>query len=219
MEQITTLIKPGLSLDIVAPGRHMRSIIYEVINRRIIIAQTHPPLTTEDLDREVSLTFLVRTDEQPLRYGIQAIVTEFIASYQLVSSEVEAVVLEQQTRVDAYNLRLEFRVRPPANSKLNIEWKGRRLNIIDISVGGFQFSYKGNDFPQMHEEFRIALIIDNAFLELTAKVLRIMSPVFMGPDLHYIGAQFIGNSRNYERHLTRKILEIQRKLLIEGKLV
>lgn len=193
-------------------------MIYDVSNRRIIIAQTTPPLTKHNLNREVSLTFLVRKEGQPVRYGVQAKVTDFIADYKLSSSEVTAVGLEQRTRLDTYNLRLDFRVRPPADSNLSIEWKERRLNIIDISVGGFQFSHRGDDLPDIYEEFKIALIIDEYFLELAAKVLRITKSVSHDPDLHYVGAKFVGRSRDYERYLMRKILEIQRKLLIEGKL-
>ncbi|MFA6413024.1 MAG: hypothetical protein WCW53_10040 [Syntrophales bacterium] len=218
MEQSRTPIRPGLSLDVVDQNRHMKSLIYDVIDRRIIIAQTTPPLAKHNLNREVSLTFLMRKDGQPVRYGVQAKVTDFITNYKLSSSEVVAVGLEQKTRLDIYNLRLDFRVRPPADSNLSIEWKGQRLNIIDISVGGFQFSYRSKDVPEIYEEFKIALIIDEYFLELPVKVLRVTAPVAHDPDLHYVGAIFKGNSRDYERYLMRKILEIQRKLLIDGKL-
>jgi len=34
-----------------------------------------------------------------------------------------------------------------------------------------------------------------------------------------VGVMFVGKSRDYERYLMRKILDIQRKLLIDGKLV
>jgi hypothetical protein len=218
MEQSRTPIRPGLTLDIVDKERHMKSLIYDVINRRIIIAQTSPPLTKHYLNRELSLTFLVRKDGQPVRYGVQARVTDLIHNYRLASSEVEAVGLEQRTRLDTYNLRLDFRVRPPADSDLSIEWEGQKLNIIDISVGGFQFSYRGDDLPEIQEEFKITLVIDDYFLELGAKVLRIMSPVPHDPHLRYVGALFMGKSRDYERYLMRKVLDIQRKLLIDGKL-
>jgi len=219
MEQSRTPLRPGLSIDIFDHERHVKSMIYDVINRRIIIAQTFPPLAIRDLNREISLTFLVRKDGQPVRYGVKAKITDFIINYRLASSEVTAVGIEQKSRLDTYNLRLDFRVRPPKDSNLNIEWKGKRLNIIDISAGGFQFSYLGNDLPEMNEELEIALIIDEYYFKLAAKVLRVTSPVSQYWDLHYVGEKFLGNSRDYERYLMRKILEIQRKLLIEGKLV
>ena len=217
MEQSRTPIRPGMPLDIIDQSSHMKSMTYDVINRRIIIAQTTPPLTKYNLNREVFLTFLVKKDGQPTRYGVQAKVTDFITNYRLASSEVTAVGLEQKTRLDTYDLRLDYRVRPPADSNLSIERKGQRLNIIDISVGGFQFSYRGKDAPEMKEEFKIALIIDESFLRTPAKVLRLTTNV-SDPNLHYVGAKFMGGSRDYERSLTRKILEIQRKLIIEGKL-
>lgn len=208
-----------MSLDVFDQERHMKSIIYDVINRRIIIAQTSPPITKYILNRLISLTFLVKKDGQPVRYGVQAKVTDFITKYELASSEVTAVGLEQKTRLDIYDLRLDFRLRPPINSDLSILWQERKLNILDISAGGFQFSYRGRDLPEMKKDFNISLIIDEYFLKLEAKVLKIAAPVPNDPDLQYVGAKFMGDRRNYERYLMRKILEIQRKLLTEGKLV
>jgi hypothetical protein len=206
-----------MPLDIIDQGRRMKSMTYDRINRRIIIAQTTPPLTQYNLNREISLTFLVKKDGQPVRYGVQAKVTDFITNYKLASSEVTAVGLEQKTRLDTYDLRLDYRVRPPADSNISIERKGQRLNIIDISAGGFQFSYRGKDAPEVKEELKIALIIDKSFFKISAKVLRLMTNASHDPNLHYVGAKFMGGSRDYERYLMRKILEIQRKLITDGK--
>ncbi len=217
MEQSMTPIRPGMPLDIIDQNRLMKSMTYDVINRRIIIAQTTPPLTQYNLNREISLTFLVNKDGQSVRYGVQAKVTDFITDYKLASSEVTAVGLEQKTKLDTYDLRLDYRVHPPADSNIRIERKGQMLNIIDISAGGFQFSYRGEDAPKMKEELKIALIIDESFLEISAKVLRITTNASRDPNLHYVGAKFMGGSRDYERYLMRKILEIQRKLITDGK--
>jgi len=206
-----------MPLDVVDQGRHMKSMIYDVINRRIIIAQTSPPLTKYSLNKEISLTFLLRKDGQPVRYGVQAKVTDFIRDYKLVSSEVMAVGLEQMVGQNVYDLRLDYRVRPPVDSNLRIECKGQRLNIIDMSVTGFQFSSRDKDEPKIGEELKISLIIDERILDLSAKILKITAPVSHDLTLHYLGAKFIGNSRDYEQYLMRKIIEIQRKLLVEGK--
>jgi hypothetical protein len=206
-----------MSVDIIDQTRLMKSMIYDVINRRIIIAQTTPPLTQYNLNWEISLTFLVNKDGQPVRYGVQAKVTDFITNYKLASSDVTAVGLEQKTRLHTYDLRLDYRVRPPADSNISIEQKGQRLNIIDISAGGFQFSYRGKDAPKVKEELKITLIIDESFFKISAKVLRLTTNVSNDPNLHYVGAKFTGGSRDYERYLMRKILEIQRKLITDGK--
>ncbi len=60
MEKHRPLIRPGLSVDIVSRSGHIKSSLYEVITRRIIIARTSsPPMTEEDLNREVFFTFLM----------------------------------------------------------------------------------------------------------------------------------------------------------------
>ena len=206
-----------MPLDVVDVDRHMKSITYDVINNRIIIAQTFPPLTKYNLNKEISLTFLVKKDDQYVRYGVQAKVTDFITDYKLASSEVMAVGLEQKNRQSVYDLRLDYRVRPPADSNLRIEYNGESLNIIDMSAGGFQFSSRNKDEPKIGEEFKIALIIDEHSLRLSAKALKIAMPVSHDPNLHYLGAKFIGDSRYYEQYLMKKIIEIQRKLMVDGK--
>ena len=206
-----------MPIDVVDLEKNMKSMIYDVINRRIIIAQTLPPLTRYKLNKEISITFLVRKDGKPVRYGVQAKVTDFIIDYKLASSEVMAVGLEQKTGQNTYDLRMDYRVRPNADSNLRIECNGECLNIIDMSVSGFQFSSRDKDEPKIGEEFKINLIIDGHLLELAARILKMTVPASHDPNLHYLGAKFIGNSRDYEQYLMRKIIEIQRKLMVEGK--
>lgn len=217
MKQTKIPVRPGMPIDVVDLDRNMKSMIYDVIDRRIIIAQTAPPLTRYNLNKLISLTFLTKKDGKPFRYGVQAKVTDFISDYKLASSEVMAVGLEQKTRQNAYDLRMDYRVRPPVDSDLLIELKGERLNIIDLSVSGFQFSSRDKDEPKIGEEFKISLIIDGHLLELPAKILKMTVPASHDPTLHYLGAKFIGNSRDYEQSLMKKIIEIQRKLLVDGK--
>ena len=213
-----TTIRPGMPLDIVDADRHMKSMTYDVINKRIIIAQTVPPLTKYNLNKQISLTFVVKQNGHPVRYGVQAKVTGFEADYKLASSEVMAVGLEQTSKQSVYDLRLDYRVRPPADSNLRIEYKGEYLNIIDMSAGGFQFSIRDKDEPKIGEEFDISLIIDDHSLRLAAKAMKMAMPVSHDPALHYLGAKFIGNTRYYEQYLMKKILEIQRKLMVDGKI-
>ncbi|MCK9363548.1 MAG: PilZ domain-containing protein [Syntrophales bacterium] len=218
MEKSRTAIRPGISIDVVDQDRHMKSIAYDVIDRRIIIAQTAPPLTKYNLNREITLTFILKQGGTPFRYGLQARVTDFIPNYKLASTEVVAVGLERTTNPEICNLRMDFRVHSPADSNFAIEMKGRKLSIIDVSAGGFQFSYRGDDLPRINEDFEMTLIIDGDSLRLKANVLRITTPLHHDRSLRHVCVKFVGSSREYERHLMKKIIEIQRKLLNEGKL-
>ncbi|MHB8829675.1 MAG: PilZ domain-containing protein [Syntrophales bacterium] len=218
MEQGKTAIRPGMSLDVLDEDRRMKSIAYDVIDRRIIIAQTAPPLTKYNLNREITLSFIIKKGGNPFRYGLQARVTDFISHYRLASTDVMAVGLERKTNPEICNLRMDFRVHSPADSNFAIEMKGRPLSIIDISAGGFQFSFRGNDLPEIDENFAITLFIDGDCLRLMANILRVTTPLPNDRSLRHVSAKFVGSSREYERYLMKKIIEIQRKMLNEGKL-
>ena len=212
-------IRPGTSIHIVDQDSNMKSMVYDVIDRRIIIAQTSPPLTRRSINGEISISFVTKRSGQPIRYALRAVVTDFIAKYELASTTVLAVGLEQKTPLEVDTLRMDYRVRPPADSNISVAWKGQNLNIIDVSLGGLQFDYRGNDLPKMGEALKIILKIDDNSLELTANVIKITAPVSDELCIRYIGVKFVGSRRDYERYLTQKILEIQRGLLVDGKLV
>jgi len=94
-----------------------------------------------------------------------------------------------------------------------IELKGRPLSIIDISAGGFQFSFCGNDLPEIAENCAITIFIGGECLRMTANILRITTPLPIDRSLRHVSAKFFGSSREYERCLLKKIIEIQRKIL------
>jgi hypothetical protein len=150
---------------------------------------------------------------------VQAEVVDFIKNYALVSTSVMAVEVEQKNRIDIYDLRMDFRVRPPAGSDLCIEMKNQLLNVIDTSVGGFRFSYRGHDLPIPGQEIEIKLIVGGVCFNLSAVILGITAPAFHDPKIRIVRAEFTGSRRDYEQCLMKKIIEIQRKLLAAGRLL
>jgi hypothetical protein len=212
------IIRPGLATDIVDQKRHLKSMIYDVIERRIIIAQTVPPLTKFNLKKRIVLTFLVKEDGHHVRYGVYAEVTDFIQNYELASADVMAVGLAQKTGIAPYDLRSDFRVRLPAGSGIDIQWNAHLLNIINISLGGAMFSYRGSDLPGIGGELKIALIIDEYFFKLSAMVLGVTTPIVHDPEMRFVRVKFVGSGREHKQPLMKKLLDIQRKLICEGKL-
>jgi hypothetical protein len=213
------IMRPGLAAVIVDQERHMKSMIYDVIDRRIIIAQTVPPLTKFSLKQRVILTFLVRTDGLPSRYGINAEVTDIIKDYELVSTTVFAIGLLQKGEIEKYDLRFDFRTRPPAASGIEIVWRKKALNIIDISLGGMKFSYREDDCPAVNVEIKLTMEIDGLQIPVSAMVQRVTTPSPNDSNVHHVQVQFTAGRQMYEQPLMRKTIEIQRKLIADGMLL
>jgi hypothetical protein len=197
----------------------MKSMIYDVADRRIVIAQTAPPLTRFSLKQRIVLTFLVRTDGIFIRYGVNAEVTDILKDYQLARAAVIAIGLLQRGDVIKYDLRRDFRVRPPASSGIEIVWRRRALNIIDVSLGGIKFSCRGDDFPAANMEIMLTMAIDESQISVSAIVLGVTTPSSSAPDVHHVRAQFTTDRQAYEQPLMRKMIEIQRKLIADGMLL
>ena len=217
MEQHKTLIRPGLPLDITDRDRHMKSIIYDAVDHRIIIAQTSPPLTKYNLNKEISLSFNITKGGQTVRYLVKALITDFIYNYKIASTDVIAVGLKQMTNPAPYDHKPDVRIHPPSDCNLAVEWKNRRVTIDDISAGGLQFIYRGRDLPLINQEILIKLIINGDRFNLAEEVLGITMPASHDSDLHHIRTKFTGDRRDYQRPLMKKIIEIQRSLIADGR--
>jgi hypothetical protein len=214
-----SMIRPGLAADVVDKNRHMKSMIYEVIDRRVIIAQTAPPLTKFSLKHQIILTFLVRTGGSPQRYGVNAEVMEIIMEYDLASTTVVAIGLLQKGGIEKYDLRSDFRVPLPVGSGIDVSWNRRPLHVIDLSLGGVKFSYRGDDFPAVNKEIKLAVSIDGQVLYLSAMVLGVTTPASQDPDVHHVRVMFTSSRSAYEQHFMKKMIDIQRRLIAEGKLL
>ncbi len=212
-------IRPGLAAVIVAQERYMKSMIYDVADRRIIIAQTVPPLTKFSLKQRIVITFLVRTDGIFIRYGVNAEVTDILKDYQLAQATVIAIGLLQRGDVIKYDLRRDFRIRPPASSGIEIVWRKRALNIIDISLGGIKFSCRGDDFPAANMEIELTMVIDGSQIPVSAMVQGVTTPSSNDSDMHHVRVQFTTGRQVYEQPLMRKMIEIQRSLIADGMLL
>lgn len=139
-----TLLKPGLAISLVVHTDIKKEIydirtstLHDMDGKKLIIAQPDPALLTALMNKVILISFLTDEKANPVRYGFQARIIDFIKEYQLSSSQTApAIVVQQKSIPEHYNLRMFFRIQPPSNSGFQITVYDQPLGIINISIGG-----------------------------------------------------------------------------------
>lgn len=220
-------IKPGMHIAITVDMDPLRetidiknSIVHDIVDRKIVAAQTDPPLLKSYLNRTIYITYLEKEAGKPVRYGFPAKVLEFIKDYRLTSSEMtQAIVLIQEAETEQYNLRMFYRLEPPSNSGLDIYVGGEKVSIIDISIGGANFSHSRSGPLQTNETVKIVLGIDGKETKIDAQVLRVREPESdrLKKSLELVSVYFLNMPGSTKNALSRKIRDIERAMRFENK--
>ncbi|OPY91197.1 MAG: Flagellar brake protein YcgR [Syntrophaceae bacterium PtaU1.Bin231] len=220
------LVRAGSSIDILLERddlknsiRVLKAMIYEVEGNRIVISQTSPPLTKSHIGNTVSATYLVRSEGKATRYGFSARIAEFVRDYEMTSGErVTVPVLQVQGAPEPMNIRLHFRVRPRSDSGISLSCGGKKVNLLDISLGGVGFSHGDIKSFKAGESVRLQLNVDEKRFHLEARVVRVWlsEPSPGSPYLQFVTAKFLTLERDLEHALGRKIMMIQRQMLADG---
>jgi hypothetical protein len=215
-------IKPGLSIKIVLNVDHVKettdvrsSLIYDVIEKKLIIAQTQPPILKSKTNKSVIVTYLAKEKANPVRYGFDATILELYDDYELsTGNATQAAILLRKSDPAEYNLRFFFRVEPPSDSGLGLLVYRKPVNIIDIPIGGAKISHDRTLKFESGKIMTISLSIDDDSFELNAFVIRTWEPqeTRMAKNLEFVALEFIETSMHFKNILGRKILDIQRGL-------
>jgi hypothetical protein len=217
-------IKSGVSIKIIMnPGQGKEavgardSLVYDIIGKKLIIAQTKPPVLDREVNKTIRLTYLTsREKKDPARYGFDATITGLIEGYKMVTGyTTQAVVLLRKTDPVEYNLRFSFRVELPSKSGLEIVVSEQPLEILDISVGGVKIMHTRQITFTPGELIKVRLSIDGSRFEEEAVVVRTWGPPEerMAQSIEFVALQFASPSMQFEKVLGRKIVDIQRELL------
>jgi hypothetical protein len=216
-------IKPGLSVNIIINIDYRReivetnnSIVHDVTTNSVIIAQTDPPISRTHINKEIYVTYLEKEEGRTVRYGFPAKITEFIKDYELASQQkTQALVLRRAGILEQYNIRMFYRLEPPGNCGIDILLNGKKVNILDISIGGASFSHSRTYPPlRLNEVARITLFIGERASEIESKVVRVWEPENerMKEALEFVSIQFMDMKGNIKTELSRKIRDIEREL-------
>lgn len=215
-------IRPGLNINIIVNIDHMKetvdvgnSLIHEMAGDRMIVAQTDPPVSRTHLGKELFVTFLDKSGGKPRRFGFPARVIEFIKDFELSSSlKVQALSLKKAGDFEEYNLRMFYRLEPPAGCGIEISLGGRRVSIIDISIGGAKFSHEMIYPFKINEPVTLTLSVEESPYEVKANVLRVWEPENerLRESVALASVQFMDMDAGLKNTLARKIRDVERDL-------
>ena len=216
-------IRPGLPVKIVVNVNHIKetndvrnSIIFDVAEKKIVIAQTEPPVLKSRVGKTIVITYIVKEKKEVVRYGFDTTIVELIDQYGLsADNRTQALHLLQKTNPIQYNLRFFYRVEPPSNSGINISIYRKPVNIIDISIGGVKISHNRELKLELGRIIDMKLFIDNSVFDINAAVIRAWGPKEekMFKSLEYVALEFIDTSTHFKNTLGKKVISIQRELL------
>jgi hypothetical protein len=224
------LLKPGLAISLVVHSDIKREIydirtstLHDIDGRKLIIAQPDPALLTTRLNKSIIISFLTEEKTNPVRYGFQAKIVDFIKEYQLSSSQTApAIVIQQKTIPEHYNLRMYFRIQPPSNSGFQLSVYDQPMGIINISIGGALISITNGQLVEFNFEIgkmiKAVLTIDEQPFILKAQIKRISYPDNQkwSRELVFVALQFEDRTQELDQILGGKIIDIQRELRSKG---
>ncbi len=215
-------VRPGLNINIVINVDHMRetidvgnSIIHEIEDDVLIVAQTDPPISRTRIGQEMLVTYLEKEAGKVRRLGFPAIVTGFVKDYELSGSvKVQALALKMAGDAEEYNLRMFFRLEPPGNCGLHIGIHGKPVNLIDISIGGTKFSYEKSLSLNPGDEIAVTLFIDTTAYSVKGRVLRVWEPENerIRKTIAIASVQFTEIEAQIKNVLARKIRDVEREM-------
>lgn len=221
-------LKVGTTVDIVfeneinkSNAHHMKALVYDYEGSKITISQTSPALNRHFLNRRIMVTFLDNADGRVLRFGFAARLMDLITNYEIASSKnVEALVLKQFEKPYQVDFRMYFRIKPPSSSDINLFFQEEKVNLIDISLGGAKFTYPMTYTLSSGAEIKVKLVINSKEFEVKARLRNIQPPheFSINKALQYACVEFEYDNRQLGTVLGRAIIEIERKMLSEGRL-
>ncbi len=194
---------------------HVRnSLIYDVSDLTIILAQTDPPIHRSMLGKEVIVTYLVKEQEGAVRYGFPVRIHDIVDNYRLASAQATKAVLGIRTGDPApYSIRMFFRVEPTSTSGIEMSIYEKKVNVLDISLGGAKISYRRNLRLEEGAVVEVNFDIDDKAYNIHATVLRIWEGdnERLRRELEFASIKFEDVSKRLELVLSRKIRVIERE--------
>jgi c-di-GMP-binding flagellar brake protein YcgR len=190
------------------------SVIYEISRKALILAQTEPSIESSMLNKEIVVTYLVKEDGNYLRYGFSALIVDLIDQYQVTSEQhVPAIEVRRRSDPKPYNIRLNYRVEPSGKSGLDAAIHNKKVNVIDISLGGMRVNYDKSLQLETNSIIEVCLTMAGAPYTIEARIVRTWKGKIerFEKDLSFAAIEFVNVSDRTELALSRKIREIERK--------
>ncbi len=190
------------------------SVIYASDGETLILAQTDPPLESSMLDQEVVVTYVVKEEEGYVRYGFHAVIADLLDHFQPEPGRhARALTVRRRSRPEPYNMRMRYRVQPSNKSGLDVSIHRKKVNVVDVSLGGIRFSYDDRLRLEVDNVVEVNLAIGRDVHTVETRIVRIWEKEaeFFKTELRFAAGEFRNMSRRFEEELSRKIREIERE--------
>ena len=202
-------------------NRVRKTIVYDIVGKKIILAQTSPPLLRSHLGERVRISFAIKKKSiKNTLLAFSAEIKEYIPKYEMNSYQtVPAVVLHQITGLKEIERRMFYRITPPPNHDLEVILGNEKMNVIDISLGGAKLSHSIERILEPYEKIQLTFHFNRRRYTIDAKVIREeqkTSPITK-KKTQTVFIQFETNDREFERLITLKIMTLERQRLSESK--
>ncbi len=218
-------IRPGVMADIIFEGDEtknqiprLQTIIQSIEERRMILAQTTPPVPEERRGKRLLVTFLETNDGISVRYGFWAKL-KAVTDHEIIRFQpVPVLMIERETEPKKCNLRMNYRIKPMMNRGLAAVFQGAPVTIVDISVGGLRMSAKTAFAFNVLDIITVTIDVDGKKFDVEGRVIRAWSPppTGAGGQQHYASLQFLSNQAARESLLSKKIILLEREQLSHG---
>ncbi|MCX7857611.1 MAG: PilZ domain-containing protein [Deltaproteobacteria bacterium] len=214
------MIGPGKSvkivydLDIVKEEIILRnSFVYDVKGDKIIVSQTDPAFTEDDIGRFVIVTYVEREKKKFLRFGLDAEVVEIRKDVKFENGITkEAVVIRQLNKPSPYNLRRYARIQVPSSINIKFYVNDENVPLLDLSIGGACFSYHKVPLFSEGDKLKSTIITETRSFDLETKIVRLDRLSFPGKDIYRVSSEFFNTPAHVKRALTTILFEIEKVL-------
>jgi hypothetical protein len=199
----------------------MKALVYDIEESRIIVSQTSPALNRHFLDRRIMVSFIERIGNRNLRFGFPSKLIDLVDDYKIASQQnVEALILQSYKKSEMVDFRMYFRVTPQRQSDVSLILKEEKVNLIDISLGGARFTCPPDSSLRTDDRIKFKLLIGRNVFNLDTRVRDVWTPDDLSANrrLLYVRVEFEYDNPQLESVLGKAIMEIERRLLSEGKL-
>ncbi len=214
-------ISPGSNVDIVVDFDWSEETIdvrsatvYDFDDQSIILSQTSPPTAAYNIGKRVKVAYLVWEEDSLARYCMTGRLAEIITDYKLSGSQTaQALMITLEPGHECFNLRLFYRLQPPADSGIVIFINEEKVNIIDISIGGAKFTHRKDHPVKLKERLKLILQVNEQDFDVEAQVVGTL-PVSgrMARKLETVAVQFLNLDRKMKGLLSKKIRDIEREM-------
>jgi hypothetical protein len=211
---------PGHSVDLVLNMDLLKetidvrkSLIYDVEGNLFILSQTTPSIKKYDIGKFVRITHLKRQGDQYVRHGFLGKLLEAIKEFRLQSNQlVQALRIKKLSGIEAYDLRMHYRLRPGVDWPFIFEIASQPAKILDVSLGGASFCLDCKKDYEPAQTINLSCSkADGEKHSILAKIKRVWHPANLAKsDVKCVAVQFLRKDMNLSKELEREILQVQR---------